>query len=144
MSEENPVAYEVTGAVARIRLDRPDYRNAQNSAMTYALDAAFQRAVDDAVKVMVLSGNGKTSAQVMTSAPLGRDVDKSFERKAVIWWDHVDKEAADWRFARESEVYLGMAPLLARDPQARDRHGAPCLHSRRIDVGVELRLHRGQ
>jgi enoyl-CoA hydratase len=26
----------------------------------------------------------------------------------VIWWDHTDKEGGDQRFARESEVYLGM------------------------------------
>ncbi len=49
----------VTG-VAIVTLNRPDYRNAQNSVMTYALDAAFERAVeDDEVKVIVLAGNGK-------------------------------------------------------------------------------------
>ena len=41
-------------------MNRPEYRNAQNSTMTYALDAAFERAVDDeAVKVIVLAGAGK-------------------------------------------------------------------------------------
>ena len=109
MSEEEPVAYEVTGTVARVRLDRPDYRNAQNSAMTYALDAAFQRAVDDdAVKVIVLSGNGKHFCAGHDIGTPGRDVDRTFERKAVLWWDHTDKEGGDQRFARESEVYLGM------------------------------------
>ena len=109
MSEEEPVAYQVTGTVARVRLDRPDYRNAQNSAMTYALDAAFQRAVDDdAVKVIVLSGNGKHFCAGHDIGTPGRDVDRTFERKAVLWWDHTDKEGGDQRFARESEVYLGM------------------------------------
>src|SRR6476469_6059333 len=109
MSEEQPVAYEATGAVARVRLDRPDYRNAQNSAMTYALDAAFVRAVDDdAVKVIVLSGNGTHFCAGHDIGTPGRDVDQSFDRKAVIWWDHTDKEGGDLRFARESEVYLGM------------------------------------
>jgi enoyl-CoA hydratase len=109
MSEEEPVAYTVEGAVARIRLDRPEYRNAQNSAMTYALDAAFQRAVDDeAVKVIVLSGNGTHFCAGHDIGTPGRDVDQTFERKAVIWWDHTDKEGGDQRFARESEVYLGM------------------------------------
>ena len=42
MTNEPEVTYEVTGAVARIRLNRPEYRNAQNSAMTYALDDAFR------------------------------------------------------------------------------------------------------
>ena len=32
----------------------------------------------------------------------------SFDREAVLWWDHVGKEGADARYAREMEVYLGM------------------------------------
>ncbi|OLT41381.1 enoyl-CoA hydratase [Saccharomonospora sp. CUA-673] len=90
-------------------MNRPEYRNAQNSVMTYALDDAFARAVDDPeVKVIVLAGEGKHfSAGHDISSP-GRDVDVSYERKAVLWWDHVDRAGGDQRFARESEVYLGM------------------------------------
>ncbi len=103
------IEYDVTGPVARIRLNRPDYRNAQNSAMTYALDAAFQRAVDDdAVKVIVLSGNGKHFCAGHDIGTPGRDVDQTFDRTAVIHWDHVGKQGVDSRWARESEVYLGM------------------------------------
>ena len=39
--DEEPVSYTERGAVAVVTLNRPRYRNAQNSAMTYALDAAF-------------------------------------------------------------------------------------------------------
>ena len=103
------VTYEVEGSIARIRLNRPEYRNAQTSAMTYALDAAFQRAVDDdAVKVIVLSGNGDHFCAGHDIGTPGRDVDVEYERKAVIHWTHVDKEGGDLRWARESEVYLGM------------------------------------
>lgn len=106
---EEVVSYEVIDRVAWVRLNRPEYRNAQNSAMTYALDAAFNRAVnDDDVAVIVLAGNGDHFCAGHDIGTPGRDVDKSFERKAVIWWDHVDKEGGDLRFARESEVYLGM------------------------------------
>jgi enoyl-CoA hydratase len=35
-------------------------------------------------------------------------VDVSFERKAVMWWDHVGRPGGDQRYAREMEVYLGM------------------------------------
>ena len=109
MSEEDVVTYEVEDQVARITLNRPEYRNAQNSQMTYALDAAFQRATDDeSVKVIVLAGNGKHFCAGHDIGTPGRDVDQSFDRKAVLWWDHVDKEGGDQRFARESEVYLGM------------------------------------
>ncbi|HKY57401.1 MAG TPA: enoyl-CoA hydratase [Aeromicrobium sp.] len=107
--EGEVVSYEVVDRVAWVRLNRPEYRNAQNSAMTYALDAAFTRAVnDDDVAVIVLAGNGDHFCAGHDIGTPGRDVDQSFERKAVIWWDHVDKEGGDLRFARESEVYLGM------------------------------------
>ncbi|WAP50490.1 enoyl-CoA hydratase [Arthrobacter sp. ATA002] len=103
------VTYEVRGSVAFVRLNRPEYRNAQNSKVTYALDAAFTAAVqDDAVKVIVLAGNGKHFSAGHDIGTPDRDIDQSFERKAVMWWDHVGAEGVDSRFARESEVYLGM------------------------------------
>lgn len=107
--DEEVVTYEVRGPVAIIRLNRPEYRNAQNSKVTYALDAAFIRAVDDDdVKVIILGGNGKHFCAGHDIGTPGRDIDQSFERKAVIWWDHVGAAGVDSRFARESEVYLGM------------------------------------
>jgi len=107
--EEDVVTYEVRGAVAFVRLNRPRYRNAQNSRVTYALDAAFTAAVaDDDVKVIVLGGNGDHFCAGHDIGTPGRDIDQSFERKAVIWWDHVGASGVDSRFARESEVYLGM------------------------------------
>jgi enoyl-CoA hydratase len=103
------VEYERRGPVAVVTMNRPEYRNAQNSAMTYALDAAFVRAVDDdEVRVIVLAGTGKHFSAGHDIGSPGRDVDVSFERKAVLWWDHVDKVGGDSRYARESEVYLGM------------------------------------
>jgi enoyl-CoA hydratase len=103
------VTYEVRGAVAVVTVNRPRYTNAQNSKVTYALDAAFVRAVDDdAVKVIVLAGAGKHFSGGHDIGTPGRDIDESFDRKAVIWWDHTDKQGVDSRYARESEVYLGM------------------------------------
>ncbi|MDX8049682.1 enoyl-CoA hydratase [Lentzea sp. BCCO 10_0798] len=103
------VSYERRDAVAVVTMNRPEYRNAQNSAMTYALDEAFTRAVDDdEVKVIVLAGAGDHFSAGHDIGSPGRDVDTSFERKAVMWWDHVGREGGDLRFAREMEVYLGM------------------------------------
>ncbi|UNZ17347.1 enoyl-CoA hydratase [Streptomyces sp. 891-h] len=103
------VTYERVGAVAHVTLDRPEYRNAQNSAMTYALDAAFQRAADDdAVHAVVLAGAGDHFSGGHDIGTPGRDAHQSFPRKAGLWWDHVGKEGAEARYARESEVYLGM------------------------------------
>lgn len=103
------VEYERTGPVALVTMNRPEYRNAQNSAMTYALDAAFVRAVDDdEVKVIVLAGAGKHFSAGHDIGTPGRDVDVSYDRKAVLWWDHVGRDGGDLRYAREMEVYLGM------------------------------------
>jgi enoyl-CoA hydratase len=109
VTDEDVVTYETRGAIARVTLNRPKYRNAQNSAMTYALDDAFYRAAaDDAVKVVVLTAAGDHFSAGHDIGSPGRDADVSFERRAGLWWDHVGKEGADSRFAREEEVYLGM------------------------------------
>lgn len=103
------VTYEVRDRIAWVTLNRPEYRNAQNSAVTYALDDAFARAVnDDDVAVIVLSGNGDHFCAGHDIGTPGRDVDVAFERRAVIHWSHVGQEGGDLRWARESEVYLGM------------------------------------
>jgi enoyl-CoA hydratase len=106
---EDVVEYKVEGEIARVTLNRPEYRNAQNSAMTYALDDAFyQAASDDAVAVIVLSGAGKHFSAGHDIGTPGRDIDTSFDRRAGLWWDHVGKLGGESRYAREQEVYLGM------------------------------------
>jgi enoyl-CoA hydratase len=106
---EPVVRYETRGPIAVITLNRPRYRNAQNSVMTYAIDAAFERAVEDNdIRVVVLAGAGDHFSAGHDIGTPGRDVHVPYERKAVIWWDHTDKAGADARYAREMEVYLGM------------------------------------
>ncbi|GAA2643193.1 enoyl-CoA hydratase [Dactylosporangium fulvum] len=107
--EEEVVLYRTDGPVAVVTMHRPQYRNAQNSKMTYALDDAFYRAAeDDDVKVVLLAGAGKHFSAGHDIGTPGRDIDTTFERRAGLWWDHVGKPGAESRFARESEVYLGM------------------------------------
>ncbi|MGJ7517675.1 enoyl-CoA hydratase [Pseudomonas baetica] len=114
MAEDNDknqaevVLYEVRDAVALVTMNRPEYHNAQNSQMTYALDAAFRRACDDdEVKVIVLRGAGKHFSAGHDIGTPGRDVDKTFDR-ASLWYDHVNKPGGEFLYAREQEVYLGM------------------------------------
>jgi enoyl-CoA hydratase len=103
-----PVRYEVVGRVAWITMNRPSFHNAQNSQMTYALDAAFQSAVnDDSVRAIVLAGEGKHFSAGHDIGTPGRDVNQSFER-AHLLADHVNKPAAELLYTREHEVYLGM------------------------------------
>ncbi|PVZ57157.1 enoyl-CoA hydratase [Pseudomonas sp. B1(2018)] len=107
-NEADVVLYEVRDAVAIVTMNRPEYHNAQNSQMTYALDAAFRRACDDdEVKVIVLRGAGKHFSAGHDIGTPGRDVDKSFDR-ASLWYDHVNKPGGEFLYAREQEVYLGM------------------------------------
>ncbi|MFG2396269.1 enoyl-CoA hydratase [Streptomyces lydicus] len=107
--DEEPVRYERHGPLATVTMNRPDYRNAQNSAMTYALDRAFYRAADDnEVKVIVLAGAGRHFSAGHDIGTPERDAHLPFDRTAGLWWDHSDKAGAESRFARESEVYLGM------------------------------------
>jgi enoyl-CoA hydratase len=99
---ESPVLYSQTGAVAVIALNRPQYRNAQNSAMTYALDAAFHRAaMDDAVAVIVLRANGEHFSAGHDIGSPGRDIDVSYPR-LTMWPDHVGKPGIESRLNRES------------------------------------------
>ena len=102
------VRYERRGAVALVTMHRPEYRNAQNSAMTYALDDAFHRAaMDDDVAVIILAGSGDHFSAGHDIGSPGRDVDVSYPRRSM-WWDHVSKEGGESRYSREQEVYLGM------------------------------------
>lgn len=102
------VQYEVRDGVALVTMNRPRYHNAQNSKMTYALDAAFRRAVDDdAVRVIVLAGAGKNFSAGHDIGTPERDAHQSFQR-TQLWPDHVGKPGASLQYIREQEVYLGM------------------------------------
>ena len=105
---EAPVLYRVEDGAAWITMNRPAFHNAQNSQMTYALDAAFRRAVDDdAVKVIVLAAAGKHFSAGHDIGTPGRDLHKTFERSHLLP-DHTNKPGAELLYTREQEVYLGM------------------------------------
>ena len=105
---DQPVLYAVDGAVAWITLNRPDFNNAQNGQMTYALDDAFNRAVqDDAVRAIVLAGNGKHFSAGHDIGTPGRDLYKHFDNRLMVP-GHVNKPAAELLYTREQEQYLGM------------------------------------
>lgn len=92
--------------VARIVMNRPDARNAQNLDMTYELDAAFSRAVaDDEVKVVILAGadphfSAGHDLRDTTQKQLGKDF------PVVSTWGGFAAPGAEGRYAREQEIYL--------------------------------------
>ncbi len=105
---DEPVLYDVIDNVAWVTMNRPGFNNAQNGQMTYALDDAFHRAVqDDAVRAIVLAGNGKHFSAGHDIGTPGRDLHKQFENRLMVA-PHVNKPAAELLYTREQEQYLGM------------------------------------
>ena len=105
---DQPVLYEVIDGVAWVTLNRPDFHNAQNGQMTYALDDAFMRATnDDAVKCIVLAGNGKHFSAGHDIGTPGRDLHTQFENRLMVP-PHVTRPGAELLYTREQEQYLGM------------------------------------
>jgi enoyl-CoA hydratase len=105
---EEPVLYEAADGVAWITLNRPSFNNAQNGQMTYALDDAFNRAVsDDAVRCIVLAGNGKHFSAGHDIGTPGRDLHHEFDKRLMLP-PHANKPAAELLYTREQEQYLGM------------------------------------
>lgn len=105
---DEPILYETKDGVAWITLNRPEFHNVQNSQMTYALDDAFMKAVDDdAVKCIVLKSDAKHFSAGHDIGSPGRDFHSSFDRR-LMWYDHANKPGAEKAYIREQEVYLGM------------------------------------
>jgi enoyl-CoA hydratase len=106
--EEPLVLFETDGPVAWLTLNRPRYRNAQNSALLYALDDAFAGfAADDRLSVAVLGAAGDHFSAGHDLGSPGFDSEETFERRS-LWWDHAGKAGADRTLAREEEIYLGL------------------------------------
>ena len=100
------IRYSVGERIARIVLDRPQYRNAQSRQLLEELDAAFTEAArDDAVRVIVLSGEGEafssghdlgTPEEAADRAARQRDVSET-ENQFVYSWDHFVDLSLRWR-----------------------------------------------
>src|SRR5216684_2242325 len=92
--------------IARIVMNRPEARNAQNLQMTYDLNAAFDRAVqDDTVKVIILAGNGPHFSSGHDLRPGGKNT-AGVDFPPVGNWGGFAEPNAHGRFAREQEIYL--------------------------------------
>lgn len=114
MSKRDTISYETllveqpAPGVARIVMNRPDARNAQNLQMTYDLNAAFDAAAaDDAVKVIILAGADPHFSS-------GHDL-RAKEKNAagvdfppVFNWGDFAAPGVHGLYAREQEIYLQM------------------------------------
>ena len=105
---DEPILYDVVDGVAWITMNRPSFNNAQNGQMTYALDDAFNRAVqDDSVGCIVLAGTGKHFSAGHDIGTPGRDLHHEFDKRLMLG-QHTNKPGAELLYVREQEQYLGM------------------------------------
>ena len=93
--------------IARITMNRPAARNAQDLQMTYDLNAAFDAAAgDDNIKVVILAGEGP---HFSAGHDLSGDGGKTWRDFPVVGtWCGFDCGGAEGRFAREKEIYQGI------------------------------------
>jgi len=106
MTEFSTIEYDKQASgVARIVLNRPEARNAQDKRMLYELNAAFDQAGrDDEVKVVVLAANGPH----FSSGHDLRDQEPLSEFDQVTNWGGYDKPGQEGHQAFEEELYLGL------------------------------------
>src|SRR5258708_24244856 len=92
--------------IARIVMNRPEARNAQNLQMTYDLNAAFDQAVqDDAVKVIILAGSGPHFSSGHDLRPGAKNT-AGVDFPPVGNWGGVGETNPHRHFSREDEIFL--------------------------------------
>lgn len=111
MSDRKTVAYETPAPhVARIVLDRPEARNAQDTRLLYELNDAFDRAAqDDEVKVIILAANGPHFSSGHDLREGGSIAEQMAGFDTVGTWCGFGCAGAEGRMAREKEIYLGLS-----------------------------------
>jgi enoyl-CoA hydratase len=108
MANYESLIYERPEAgIARIWLNRPESRNAQDTALLYELNDAYDEAMGDHdVKVVILAAKGPHFSA-------GHDLRETStrkamqERKRVGSWSDDDWEGAEAYYCREKEIYEG-------------------------------------
>ena len=109
MTEYQTIRYEVVNAgdegIARVTLDRPQSRNAQNKRMTYEMNEAFDTACRDGdVKVIVLDATGPH----FCSGHDMRDTESFKEFTLVQPVAGFARPGQEGQMAFEEELYFGM------------------------------------
>ncbi len=104
------IRYEVPRRrVARIVLDRPEARNAQDTTLLYELNAAFDRAAqDDEISVIVLAGEGPHFSAGHDLRETDR-IEAMRSHPTVGTWCGFECAGAEAQMAREKELYIGFS-----------------------------------
>ena len=110
MKEFNTIEYEVpANSIARIKLDRPESRNAQDTHMLYELNEAFDIAAqDDAIKVIILAANGPHFSSGHDLRETGH-LENFQAHRTVGTWCGFSCGGAEPTMTRERELFMGLS-----------------------------------
>jgi enoyl-CoA hydratase len=111
MTDAPGILYETPAPhVARIVLNRPESRNAQDTSLLYALNDAFDRAARDGdVKVIILAAAGPHFSSGHDLREGGTIAEQMAPFDPVGTWCGFGCAGAEGRMAREKEIYLGLS-----------------------------------
>lgn len=113
MTDVELVVYETPAPrIARIVLNRPEVRNAQNTRLLYQLNAAFDRAAkDDMIHVIILAANGPhfSSGHDLAEIASGEAHDNISAERTVGTWCGFGCAGAEAQMAYEKEAYFGLS-----------------------------------
>ena len=146
---EKFVTYEAIegGTIARIMLNRPESRNAQNRGLLVELDEAFLRAeADDAVRVVILGGMGKmfSAGHDMGSKEMREEwsgdnphptrlinggTRKGAEQRMLQEWHYYFENTRRWRNLRKITIAQVLKDAGDRDMGAIKAIGTACMDS---------------
>jgi enoyl-CoA hydratase len=118
MSDFDTLLYETPAPqIARIVLNRPESRNAQNTHLLYELNDAFDRAAqDDTIKVIILAASGPHFSS-------GHDLRETdhlenfLAHRRVGTWCGMSCGGAEPIMTREKELFLGLCERWASIPK---------------------------
>ena len=113
------ILYEMAAPnVARIVLNRPETRNAQDTRLLYELNDAYERATqDEAVKVIITAANGPHFSSGHDLREQGH-LDTQDKYKPVTSATGYRRAGAEGRQAREEEIVVNANSGLIRAQQA--------------------------
>lgn len=102
------ILYETPApGIARVVLDRPETRNAQDTRLLYELNDAYDRATqDEAIKVIITAANGLHFSSGHDLRERGH-LDTQDKYKPVTTATGYRRPGAEGRQAREEEIYTG-------------------------------------
>ena len=143
------VTYETLdeGTIARIMLNRPDARNAQNRGLLVELHDAFLHAeADDTVRVVILGGTGPmfSSGHDMGSKAAQEEGTPGPNLHPTRTINGATRKGAECLMLQEWHYFFENTPPLEESSQDHDRPGARPRVRRRADVAVGVRPHRGR